>query len=57
MTDKLTLDLALVLPDIPDDRDACVTRLTGLLEARGLDKVHLIEEGDTARLCLHYNPD
>lgn len=57
MTDKLTFDLALVLPDIPDDRDACVTRLTGLLEARGLDKVHLIQEGDTARLCLHYDPE
>lgn len=57
MTDKLTLDLALSLPGIPDDRDACVTRLTELLEARGLDKVHLISEDGTARLCLHYDPE
>ncbi|HED18695.1 MAG TPA: cation-translocating P-type ATPase, partial [Gammaproteobacteria bacterium] len=57
MTDKLTLDLALALPDIPDERDTCVTRLTELLEARGLDKVHLIREDDAARLCLHYDPE
>jgi len=26
MTEKWTLDLSLVLPDIPDERDACVGR-------------------------------
>ena len=41
---KLKLDLALALPDIPDERDACVSRLAELLEVRGLDKVHLVRE-------------
>ena len=57
MNDKLKLDLALALPGIPDERDACVARLTELLEARGLDKVHLVREDGTARLCLHYDAE
>lgn len=42
MSDKLKLDLSLVLPGAPDERDACVGRLTKLLQAGGLGKVHLI---------------
>ena len=57
MNDKLTLDLALVLPAVPDERDACVQRLTELLEAEGLQRAHLVREDDTARLCLHYDPE
>jgi Cd2+/Zn2+-exporting ATPase len=56
MAEKLTLDLSLVLPEIPDERDACVGRLTELLQAEGLEKVHLIHEDGGARLCLHYDP-
>ncbi len=56
MSDKLTLDLELVLPAVPDERDACVGRLIELLEAEGLEKAHLVSEDDTARLCLHYDP-
>jgi Cd2+/Zn2+-exporting ATPase len=56
MAEKLKLDLSLVLPDIPDERDACVGRLTKLLQAEGLEKVHLISEDGGARLCLHYDP-
>lgn len=37
MTEKCTLELALVLPDIPDERDACVRRLTELLLAEGME--------------------
>ena len=55
MTEKLTLDLSLILPDVPDERDACVGRLTELLQAEGLEKVHVIREDGTARLCLHYD--
>ena len=57
MANKLSLDLSLVLPAVPDERDACVGRLIELLEAEGLDKAHLVHEDDTARLCLHYDPD
>ena len=56
MTDKLALDLALVLPGILDEKDACVERLTELLRAEGLEKVHLVREDGAARLCLHYDP-
>lgn len=52
MSKKLTLDLSLILPDIPDERDACVERLTKLLLAEGLEKVHLVREDGSARLCL-----
>ena len=55
MTEKLTLDLSLILPDVPDERDACVGRLTELLQAEGLEKVHVIREDGSARLCLHYD--
>ncbi|MCK9285494.1 MAG: cadmium-translocating P-type ATPase [Rhodocyclaceae bacterium] len=54
--EKLELDLPLVLPDVPDERDRCVERLTRLLQAEGLEKVHLIDDNGHARLCLHYDP-
>lgn len=56
MTEKLALDLPVVLPDTPDERDACVGRLTRLLQAEGMEKVHLVHEGGSSRLCLHYDP-
>ncbi|MBI5039746.1 MAG: cation-translocating P-type ATPase, partial [Gammaproteobacteria bacterium] len=56
MTEKLKLDLSLILPDVPDERDACVGRLTELLQAEGMEKVHLVREDGSARLCLHYDP-
>src|SRR3569623_846072 len=56
MAEKLALELSLVLPEIPDERDACVGRLTNLLQAEGLEKVHLVHEDGGARLCLHYDP-
>lgn len=56
MTEKLKLDLPLVLPDIADERDACVGRLTRLLQAEGLGMAHMVHEDGSARLCLHYDP-
>jgi Cd2+/Zn2+-exporting ATPase len=56
MTEKLKLDLPLVLPNIADERDACVGRLTELLQAEGLEAAHLVHEDGNARLCLHYDP-
>jgi len=57
MVEKLTLDLSLVLPDVPDERDACVGRLTELLQAEGMERVHVVREDGSARLCLHYDPE
>ncbi|MBU0752289.1 MAG: cadmium-translocating P-type ATPase [Gammaproteobacteria bacterium] len=56
MPKKLKLDLPLVLPDVADERDACVGRLTRLLQAEGLELAHLTHEDGSARLCLHYDP-
>jgi Cd2+/Zn2+-exporting ATPase len=57
MAEKLALDLSLVLPDIQEERDACVGRLTRLLQAEGMERVHVIHEDSAARLCLHYDPE
>lgn len=57
MAEKLMLDLSLALPGIPDERDACVERLAELLQAEGMERVHVIQEDDGARLCLHYDPE
>ncbi len=56
MAEKLALDLPLVLPDIPSERDACVVRLIALLQAEGVERVHLVHADGNARLCLHYDP-
>lgn len=59
MTDKLLLDLPVLLPDSLDGRDRCVHRLTStLVGADGLDQVHVVEAagGRPAQLCLHYDP-
>ena len=59
MTDKVVLDLPLLLPDALDGRDRCVQRLTATLTgAPGMENVHVMEaaDGAPARLCLHYDP-
>ena len=51
------LDLPLLLPDVPDARDACVSRLQALLSPRrGIRQAHVRESGGKAELCLHYDP-
>ncbi len=35
MVEKLKLDLSLILPDVPDERDACVSRARELAQAAG----------------------
>ncbi|MBN8475732.1 heavy metal translocating P-type ATPase [Sulfuritalea sp.] len=56
MAEKLKLDLPLILPDVADERDACVGRLTRLLQAEGMGMAHVVYEDGRARLCLHYDP-
>jgi Cd2+/Zn2+-exporting ATPase len=61
MTPRRTrLELPLLLPDVPDARDACVRRLEGLLgEERGVVRVHTVaaDGGGEGQLCLHYDPE
>lgn len=37
MAKKLMLDLSVALPGIPNEHDACVERLTELLQAEGME--------------------
>ncbi len=57
MTEKLQLDLTLLLPEM-EDGDACASLLTEELEStRGVSKAHIVREDGVARLCLHYDPN
>ncbi|WP_118953441.1 heavy metal translocating P-type ATPase [Taibaiella helva] len=56
---KIKIALELVLPGVPDEKDACIRRLvTALQERKGLEKVHLAKGGDKepAQLCFHFDP-
>ena len=58
MTERLRLELPMLLPGVPDARDACVARLQSWLgEKQGIDQVHVVQEnGASPLLCLHYYP-
>ncbi|WP_414901804.1 heavy metal translocating P-type ATPase [Sphingomonas flavalba] len=60
MTEKLRLEIPLILPEIPDAGDTCVARLTANLTARpGVEKAHVVAaQGDAPPLlCIHYASD
>ena len=60
MSEKLRLDLPVLLPNIPGEADACVQRLQQLLRNRpGVDDVHVRPgaEEKPPQLCIHYDPD
>jgi Zn2+/Cd2+-exporting ATPase len=58
MTEKTKIALALLLPAVPDARDACVQRLNDLLKGKGgIESAHLVEhtgKGDE-EICIHYD--
>ncbi|NNF58587.1 MAG: heavy metal translocating P-type ATPase [Rhodothermaceae bacterium] len=59
MPEPLRLDLPILLPDVPDARDACVARLTDALSAtEGVERAHVIhaEANMPAQVCIHYDP-
>lgn len=56
---KTKINLEILLPEVPNERDECVNRIIKSLEyKRGIDKVHIVpEDGNKkAQLCFHYNP-
>jgi Cd2+/Zn2+-exporting ATPase len=58
MTDKLELDIPVLLPEVPDAADACVERLVATLDSRpGVERVHVKPETDgaPAKLCIHFD--
>ena len=58
MIEKVQINIDVLLPGVPDAKDACVRRLGDLLRARkGVDAAHLERrEGAPERLCVHYDP-
>ncbi|HTN47222.1 MAG TPA: heavy metal translocating P-type ATPase [Flavipsychrobacter sp.] len=57
---KIKVNLAILLPEIPDERDACVGRMIDVLKRhKGLEAVHLVAGTDKrqAQLCFHFDPD
>ena len=57
---KLQIEIPLLLPQVPDEKDQCVTRLTERLSGRqGIEKVHVADGKDhgAPQLCFHYDPE
>lgn len=57
--EKTRINLDILLPEVPDERDECVARIINMLQyKRGIDKVHVLpEDGNRkAQLCFHYDP-
>ncbi len=60
MIEKTKIEIAVLLPTVPDARDACVQRLRELLKGKdGIETAHLVEHTDKGHetICIHYNPD
>lgn len=58
MTEKLELDIPVLLPEVPDVADACVGRLVSTLSAKpGVERAHVLPaDGETpAKLCIHFD--
>jgi len=59
MSERTRIEVALLLPALPDSRDACVKRLTDLLAAKeGVASAHLAEseKSQPDQICIHYDP-
>lgn len=57
---KIQINIDMVLPEVPDEGDACVNRIIKLLSAeRGIEKLHVVPgtNSSKAELCFHYNPE
>ncbi len=57
---KHKIEIPVLLPTVPDEKDQCVSELIKKLEYQdGVDKVHVSKksENDLPQLCFHYNSD
>ncbi|MFH1346360.1 MAG: heavy metal translocating P-type ATPase [Pseudomonadota bacterium] len=60
MSDKLRLDIPILLPEVHDAADACVARLISEMRGReGIEQVHVApaSDGEPAQLCIHYDAE
>ncbi len=58
MTEKTRIEIALLLPTVPDARDACLQRLGELLRANdGIETAHVPDRNGKAsdNICIHYD--
>ncbi|MFX5983822.1 hypothetical protein ABTE79_19305, partial [Acinetobacter baumannii] len=58
MIEKLRLDIPVLLPEVTDAADTCVTRLVGSLKGRpGIEEAHVVAAGADApaMLCVHFD--
>ena len=58
--EKLQVEIPVLLPEVPDEKDQCVTRLIERLSGRqGIEKVHIADGKDhgVPQLCFHYDPE
>ena len=57
---KLQIEIPVLLPEVPNEKDQCVTRLTERLSGRqGIEKVHIADGKNhgVPQLCFHYDPE
>ncbi len=55
---KLRLSIPVLLPEVADEGDPCVTRLQeALSQHKGVLLAHVDHEQDRALFCIHYDPD
>ena len=60
MTDKLRLDIPILLPEVRDVADACLARLISEMRGReGIEQVHVVQasDGKPAQLCIHHDAE
>jgi Cd2+/Zn2+-exporting ATPase len=61
MTERTKLDIALLLPAVPDGHDACVRRLESILRVKkGIEAAHLVDTtspGGISQICIHFDPE
>lgn len=58
--EKTKIDLDIILPEIPNEKDECVGKIIQVLECKkGIEKVHVVphSNGIQAKLCFHYDAD
>lgn len=57
MSEKLRLDIPILLPEVHDAADACVSRLMSEMRGReGIEEVHVANrDSEPAQLCVHYD--
>jgi len=54
----LEIELSLLLPEVEDEKDACIHRLeTAFQNKRGILRAHIKYDEDPPLLCLHYDPE